>query len=102
MISLTYKMQAWPASLLNLIGVLAIVMVAFLVQVTSSFLIYADKDLSWSDNLKRIALVRQAVRAPHSITMMTQDEILMVLKQPSVKRHEMVVTAWHYHGETCA
>ena len=95
-------MQVLPASFFNLAVILLIGLVLQIVQMVFSLVIYGDNNFSLSDNLKRIQLVEQVVRSPQSIRAMNGDEISILLPNPSLKRNEKTVVAWHYHGESCA
>jgi hypothetical protein len=96
------KMQVMPASFFKLVFACVIAGGLSFFQLILSFAIYADGDLSLADNMKRVTLVKQAVRAPQSLSLMDKGDIEILLRSPSLKRTEMLVSAWHYHGESCA
>ena len=96
------KMQALPASFFNLCGIAILVITLLSAQMVFSLLNYGDMRLSLSDNLVRVQLVKQVVRAPQSIKFMDNEKIAILLREPTLKRNERLVTAWHYHGESCA
>jgi len=97
-----HKMQAMPASVLNGTFILILCLMLGGVQLMASFTLHANWDLSFTDNVRRVALVKQAVRTPQSIGVMNRDDIQILLLNPSLKRSEETVVAWHYHGESCA
>jgi hypothetical protein len=96
------KMQVMPASFFNFAFACFIAGGLSLCQLILSFAVYADSDLSLADNVKRVSLVKQAVRAPQSLSLMDKGDIEILLRAPSLKRSESQVSAWHYHGESCA
>lgn len=95
-------MQALPASFFTAICGLLLLTTMMLAQIGFSLATYADYTMSLSDNLKRVNLVKQAVKLPHSLKAMDEQSISVLLREPSIKRNEMNVTAWHYHGNSCS
>jgi hypothetical protein len=96
------KMRAMPASIFNLAGIVWIMLTIGAMQFALSVYPYADKRLSISDNIKKISLVQEAMAMPDSINEWDQKDLEILLRQPQIKRDEVVVTSWHYHGESCA
>lgn len=95
-------MQAMPASFLHLCCACVFACMITMFNFALSFAVYADGNLSVVDNVKRLSLVKQAVRAPQSLSIMDKADIEILLRDPAVKRDELVASAWHYHGESCA
>ena len=96
------KMQARPASLYHLIMIAAIALILKLGMVVLPYGFYADRSLSLTENFVKMNLLRQVHRAPDAIQLMDEEKIAMLLKQPTLKRNEHDVVAWHYHGGACA
>ncbi len=99
---ITYKMQALPASFFNLIFASFLAGMIFSIQIVTSFMVYADGELSFADNIKRMALVKQAARSSDVLSSMDKKDIEILLRRPTLKRDEIVSSAWYYHGESCA
>lgn len=95
-------MQAVPASFFITICAFFIFAVVMLSQAGLMLATYGDTSLSISDNVRRVGLIKQAVRFPNSINAMHERDVSILLKSPSLKRNEMDVVAWHYHGESCS
>lgn len=98
----TNKVQVLPAPFFNFAFACLVAGGLSFCQLMLSFAVYADGDLSLADNMKRVTLVKQAVRAPQSLSLMDRANIEILLRDPAVKRDELVASAWHYHGESCA
>lgn len=98
----TNKVQVLPAPFFNFAFACLVAGGLSFCQLMLSFAVYADGDLSLADNMKRVTLVKQAVRAPQSLSLMDKGDIEILLRSPSLKRAESIVSAWHYHGESCA
>jgi hypothetical protein len=96
------KMQALPASFFTASCALVLFMSVFGLQLMMSLSVYADTSMSLSDNIKRVSLINQAVRLPQSLEVMDEQKISILLRNPMLKRKEMDVTAWHYHGNSCS
>jgi hypothetical protein len=96
------KMRGLPASLLNLSLCLCLLGVVFSYQTLLSVFLYADTSMSLADNIKRAGLIRQAINNPNIIKTYSSDDLKVILKKPSVRRNEISVVAWSYHGESCA
>jgi len=96
------SVQAVPAYLFHCLLCVALSLLVLGMQTGFSYALYADSALSLTDNLKRIQLVKQVVNAPQSIQKLSSNDIEIVLKNPSLTRVEMAISAWHYHGESCA
>ena len=95
-------MQALPAPFFTALCAFTVFIVAVTLQIGLSLVTYADTSLSLSDNIKRVHLIKQAVRLPNSLKVMGEEEISVLLRYPTLKRNEMNVTAWHYHGDSCS
>jgi len=97
-----HKMQALPASFFTLIFVCFVGAIVQIGQFGFSYALYGDKTLSFIDNFKRVHLLQELARSPEDIRTMKGDDIAILLPNPSLKRNEETVVAWHYHGESCA
>ena len=95
-------MRVLPASFFNLMLLSIILMGVMGTQVAMSLSVYADGSLSISQNIKRVHLIKKITDSPQSLQSLKNEQIAMVLRDPTLKRNEMNVTAWHYHGESCA
>lgn len=95
-------MQVMPASFFNLVCAFMLFALIAGMQTLVSFYAYADSDLSLSDNVKRVSLLKTAIRSPQALSLMDADEITILLRHPTVKRDEGNVVAWNYHGDSCA
>jgi hypothetical protein len=100
--SIVKRMQALPASLAHLILSFVFMGIISFSQLGLSYLAYADTSLSLSDNIHRVQLVSQVIDEPISVGKLSSRDIEILLKKPSLKRTEAQITAWHYHGESCA
>lgn len=95
-------MQVIPASIFHLC-IACLLCIGFLgLQFVMSIAVYADSSLSLTDNMKRAKLAKVAVNSPHSIAEWDGTDIEILLKKPNLRRSEHTITAWHYHGESCA
>lgn len=99
---ISHKMQALPASFFTALCTIVILLTILSAQLGWSLATYADTSLSLSDNIKRVQLIKQVVRVPNSIQVMNEEKISVLLRNPTLKRNEMDVTAWHYHGNSCS
>ena len=95
-------MQALPASFFTALCASIIFIMVISTQLVFSLATYADTSLSLSDNIKRVQLIKQVVRVPNAIQIMNEEKISVLLRNPTLKRNEMDVTAWHYHGNSCS
>ena len=64
--------------------------------------LYAMTDLSFSDNKRRVALIRQSVANPSSLEDMTAKDFDLLFRSAEITRKEANVTARHYQSGTCA
>lgn len=64
--------------------------------------LYGVADLSFSDNARRVALIRQSVRNPQSLHSMTQADFDLLFRAADMTRKEANVIARHYHSDSCA
>jgi len=94
--------RAFPISFFNMVVIAGLCVSVLLSQAIFSFVLYGDKTLSLSDNYTRIQAIQKMTRVPGSIQQMDARTIDMVMREPSLKRSEHHITAWHYHGESCA
>ena len=96
------KMRAVPAFMFNLAGIVLAMGIMKTIQFGLSVYPYADTHLSFSDNVKKLSLVQQAMAMPDTLQDWDQKDLEILLRQPQVKRDEKIVQSWHYHGESCA
>lgn len=64
--------------------------------------IYGVADLSFTDNARRVGLIRAAVDDPRALETMTVKEFDLLFRTAEVTRIEASVTARHYQSGTCA
>lgn len=95
-------MQAMPASFLTFGLCLSFLGINLLGQTVFSLINYGSSDLSVFENIKKVQLIKQVVKSPQSIENLSNNEINILLSEPSLNRGELSVNAWHYHGESCA